>query len=278
MQVVSFPARQARTHYRHELRTLTYVTLDAANGGIIRNLNSKGVAVQAVAALRHQQRVRVRFELKLPRLRVETYGLVSWASASGQCGISFLDLPAKTGRQIDEWIFSNLLESMSRHAGDSISIFGSASPSIAPDHAEDENDGLILSAQPRPVIQPDLPRRGRVQEDRYADSVLLSPRAEGVELNWLSRPLSARTLARLIDGLVLVAGLLLFVLVFLSITHELPPWPFTLGAASSAAVFVATAYWVLFALFGGASLGTRLAQSALGLEEEEEKENAIRIR
>ena len=279
MQVVSFPARQARTHYRHELRTLTYVTLDAANGGIIRNLNSKGAAVQAVAPLRQQQRVRVRFELRMPRLRVETYGLVSWASASGQCGISFLDLPVKTGRQIDEWIFSNLLESMSRHAGDSISIFGSASPSIAPDHAEDENDGLILSAQPRPVIQPDLPRRDKAQEDRYADSDLAGPRPKGdVEPNWLARPLSSRTLAALIDGLILVAGLLLFVLVFLSITDELPPWPFTLGAASSAAVFVATAYWVLSALFGGASLGTRLAQSASGLEEEEEKENAIRIR
>ena len=101
MQVVSFPARQARTHYRHELRTLTYVTLDAANGGIIRNLNSAGVAVQAVAPLRQQQRVLLRFELRFPRLRVEAYGHVSWASSSGQCGIRFVDLPAQTARQID---------------------------------------------------------------------------------------------------------------------------------------------------------------------------------
>ena len=56
MQAVPFPERQARTQYRHELRTLTYVTLDDANGGIIRNLNHEGVAVQAVGALRPQLR------------------------------------------------------------------------------------------------------------------------------------------------------------------------------------------------------------------------------
>ena len=57
MQSASFPSRQARSHYRHELRTLTYVILDEANGGVIRNLNHDGVAVQAVGALRVQQRV-----------------------------------------------------------------------------------------------------------------------------------------------------------------------------------------------------------------------------
>ena len=79
MQSATFPARQARTHYRHELRTLTYVTLDEANGGIVRNLSHEGVAVQAVAPLRQEQRVRLRFELRFPRLRIDTSGQVSWA-------------------------------------------------------------------------------------------------------------------------------------------------------------------------------------------------------
>src|SRR5258708_8244778 len=96
MQSATFPARQARTHYRHELRTLTYVTLDEANGGIVRNLSHEGVAVQAVALLRQQQRVRLRFELRFPRLRIDTSGQVSWASPSGQCCIRFVDLPALT--------------------------------------------------------------------------------------------------------------------------------------------------------------------------------------
>ena len=145
MQAVSFPERQTlagqtRTHYRHALRTLTYVTLDQANGGIIRNLNHEGVAVQAVAPLREQQRVRLRFELRFPRLRVDTYGEVSWASSSGQCGIRFVDLPERTSHQINEWIFSNLLDAIARDAGHPHSIFGASVVSIARDeHARGEN-------------------------------------------------------------------------------------------------------------------------------------------
>ncbi len=175
MQAVYFPARQFRTHYRHELRTLTYVTLDEANGGIIRNLNHDGVAVQAVGPLRQQQRVRLCFELRFPRLRVETHGQVSWATASGQCGIRFVDLPARTGRQIDEWIFSNLLDAVARDAGHPRPIFAPPVVSIAreenlgeetvlDENASEQDDGLTLSAAPRPVIrlEPGLAMRGRV--------------------------------------------------------------------------------------------------------------------
>jgi len=84
--------RQTRAKHRHELRTLTYVTLDQANGGIVRNLNHEGIGVQAVAAVRPGQSVRVRFELRGPRLRVEARGEVTWATTSGRCGILFLDL------------------------------------------------------------------------------------------------------------------------------------------------------------------------------------------
>ena len=76
MDAVVSPARQARSKHRHDLRTLTYVTLDQANGGIVRNLSHEGIGVQAVAALRPNQQVRVRFELRWPRLRVEARGEV----------------------------------------------------------------------------------------------------------------------------------------------------------------------------------------------------------
>src|SRR5258708_23713395 len=105
MPAVSFPARQARTHYRHEVRTLTYVTLDEANGGIVRNLNHEGVAVQAVAPLRQEQRVRLRFELRFSRLRVDAIGQVNLAIPSRHGGIRFADLPPLTPRHIDWWIF-----------------------------------------------------------------------------------------------------------------------------------------------------------------------------
>jgi hypothetical protein len=294
MQAVSFPARHARAQYRHELRTLTYVTLDDANGGIIRNLNHEGVAVQAVAALRPQQRVRLRFELRFPRLRVEAGGQVSWASPSGQCGIRFVDLPARSRRQIDEWIFSNLLDAMAREAAHPRSIFGASVVSIArlenargekareenvcELNAAEEDDGLTLSAAPRPAIRLEPCVTGQPMP-----SFLHRPSGEDAagdpyaQLNWLSRPLSRRTLAWLVDSLVVTAALLMFALIFLSIAHELPPWPLTLGIASAAVVFVAAAYWAVFAVFRRPSLGARVEQAA-STEGKEEGEEAVRIR
>ena len=275
MQVVSFPARQARSHYRHELRTLTYVTLDTANGGIVRNLNGDGVAVQAVAPLREEQRVRLRFELRFPRLRVESYGEVSWANRSGQCGIRFVDLPSRTRREINQWIFSNLLEGIEREAAQR-SVFQNSGLMVAED-AIAENDGLMVSAQPRPSIRPDSSYSRptdlkHLHVNRQEDLVERSAYGSDAQLNWLSRPLSGRTLAWLVDGLVVIAALLLFTLIFIAITHELPAWPLTLGAATAATAFVVGSYWALFALFGGASLGVRMAQAALIVEEEEVNE------
>jgi hypothetical protein len=278
MQAVSFSARQARTHYRHELRRLTYVTLDVANGGIVRNLSSEGVAVQAVAPLRQQQRVRLRFELRFPRLRVETYGLVSWSSSSGQCGIRFLELPDRTRRQIDEWIFSNLLDAAGREAAHPRSIFGASVVSIVRDeNGLQENDGLSVSASARPAIRLETDY-GVAEEarllDRHCQKVADPAYGHDAEVSWLSRPLSGRTLAWLVDGLVVTAAMLLFLLIFLSITHELPDWPITLGVGSAAAVFVAGAYWALFAVFGGASLGARMARVVGGVDEVEGGEEA----
>jgi hypothetical protein len=298
MQAVSFPARQTRSHYRHELRTLTYVTLDEANGGIIRNLNREGVAVQAVGPLRQHQLVRLRFDLRFPRLRVEAQGQVTWASPSGQCGIRFVNLPASTSRQIDEWIFSTLLDALARDAAHPRSIFGASVVSIARDKnvreenvrernvrddtVQAENDGLTLSASPRPVIRLDTAFATREDPPAtlpYYEEYLADPAADPREqLNWLSRPLSGRTLAWLVDGLVVTAATLLFALIFLSIAHELPPWPLTLATAPAAAIFVAAAYWTVFAVFGGPSLGARLEQAASSMKEEKESERAGRFR
>jgi hypothetical protein len=285
MQLVSFPARQARSHYRHELRTLTYVTLDSANGGIVRNLNSEGVAVQAVAPLREQQRVRLRFDLRFPRLRVDTFGEVSWAASSGRCGIRFVEMPAQTARQINQWIFSNLLDEAAREA-EGRSIFGTSSPSSMLEKVEEDTleeiDGLTVSAAHRPAIRIEL------RCDERSETQIASELQEGnlvdsefetdAKLNWLSRPISGRTLAWLVDSLVMIAGVLLFALIFLSITQELPSWPLTAGAASSAAVLVAAMYWALFAVFGGASFGARLADAASAFKRREEEQDAERFR
>jgi len=83
MHATSTSTRRARGQHRQNLHTLTYVTLDEANGGIVRNLNREGVAIQAVGALRLHQRVRVRFELRHPRVKIDSVGEVVWADASG---------------------------------------------------------------------------------------------------------------------------------------------------------------------------------------------------
>lgn len=284
MQSVSISARQARRHYRHELRTLTYITLDQANGGIVRNLNDEGLAVQAVAALRQDQRVRLRFELRFPRLRVETYGQVTWTSPSGRCGIRFIDLPEPTAHQIQEWIFANLLESAGLSATHSGSIFGESLHSIGsdenlkqanvqPGNSSQRNGALNRSPSAGPAVpfNPDfrlIPQPRQVREMRLANSA-----SERSHQNWLSRPLSARTFAWLVDALVITAALLLFALIFLSIAHELPRWPLSLAAGSVTTLFIVATYRMMFAVFGGPSAGARLAQaSSMGSQNEEEIE------
>jgi hypothetical protein len=281
MQAVSSTERRSRIGYRHELRTLTYVTLDEANGGIIRNLNHEGVAVQAVAALRPQQHVRLQFELRMPRLRVEAHGQVSWASRSGQCGIRFVNLPSSTRQQIDQWIFSNLLDALARDAAHPRSIFGTSVIPIARGEivaGPAEDDGLTLSAAPHGAIrlEPSLSLREDAVLHPHRDDVADCDEDTSTQLNWLSRPLSGRNLAWLVDSLVVMAALLLFAVIFLSIAHELPPWPLALGIALAAAAFVAASYWVVFAIFWGESLGVRLAHARSGGEGAEEE--TVRIR
>lgn len=275
MQAACSPARQARNTYRHELRTLTYVVLDEANGGILRNLNRKGAAIQAVAALRKDQNVRLRFELRFPRLRLDVRGQVSWANPSGQCGIRFVDLPARASHQIDEWIFSNLLDSLARDATHPRSIFAAPVSPISPEknapeeNAPEGNDGLIVSAPPHPVI--------RLVRAATSDQTLMQPSEPDPEETWLSRPLAPGTLAFMVDALVVIAALLMFVLTFLSIAHELPQWRLALSAGLAAAAFITVTYRALFAVFGRPSLGARLAHVSAGVDENEE-EDAGRFR
>jgi hypothetical protein len=269
MQVVPFPTRRVRAHYRHTLRTLNYVTLGTANGGIIRNLNSRGLAMQALSGLLPQQQMRLRFDLRSPRLHVETEGQVIWANPSGECGMEFVNLPARMAQQIDEWIFCNLLDIADRHAG---AMFTSLMSPFAGEESTPK-DGLILSADARAPIRlgPSYARTNR-------DSDFLR-RQEGsakvdavVQSDWLSRPLSWRTLAWLIDSLLVLAAILLFAFVFISMTHELPSWPLTLGATFATAVVIAAGYRLLFALFGGGTLGGRLAQIVREPEREKDAE------
>ena len=249
-------ARQARAQYRHDLRTLTYVTLDQANGGIVRNLTHDGIGVQAVVAIRPRQQMRVRFELRYPRVRVETRGEVVWSTFSGQCGIRFLDVQPRVTRQIDEWIFGSLLEGANLHPERAGPIFAEAAI---------EDDGLLLSAAPRKIIElpltPESPAASKSEEDAPRETYRTT------ELDWLSQPLSGRSLAWTVNTLAVFAAAMLFVLVFLSVTRETPRWPWAMAAG--AVMMVIALYWGFFRMFGGLSLGERLARMAADEEDEE---------
>jgi hypothetical protein len=241
------------------------------------------VAVQAVGALRAQQRVRVRFELRFPRLRIEACGQVSWGNSLGQCGIRFVDLPERSRHQIKQWVFSNLLDAAAPEATHRQPMFEScASPILDQQSLSAAEAGLTVSTNPRPAIRMETVSISQneaqaVPSYRDADVENSSGEASG-KLDWLFRPIAPRTLARLVDGLVVTAALLLFALIFLSIAHELPPWPLTVGGIVAAAAFVAGAYWTLFAVFGGQSLGARLALTTRELASRDANDAADRFR
>jgi hypothetical protein len=272
------PARQVRASHRHELRTLTYVTLDQANGGIVRNLTHDGIGVRVVAAVRPRQQLRVRFELRYPRLRVETRAEVMWATFSGQCGIRFLDLSPRLIRQIDEWIFGSLLEGASMHSERTGPMFAETGPAVLTmagvDAVEEEEDGLMVSAAPRKVIE--LPvSAAPEQTERLLEDDLEAP-PPSPELDWLSQPLTGRSLTWTVNTLVVVAAQLLFALIFLAVIREPPKWPFAMTAGG--AVTVAALYWGFFKMFGGVSPGSRLARLAESDLEDGEEGRDTRFR
>jgi hypothetical protein len=274
MQSAISTARQTRTHYRHDLHTLTYVILDEANGGIVRNLTHEGAAVQAVGALRVEQTVRLRFELRNPPVRIETRGEVMWANSSGRCGIRFIDLPPGVVQQINRWIFGNLLEMSSTPSPSGVSMF--QTPGSGPasgDGLAGENDGL--TATQLRAFKPALAQTGIEAVRAYDNDLSVLPdfpfARRYAAADWLSQPLSGRSLALTVDVLMIFAALLVFALVFLSVNHELPRWPVTTGTGMAA--LMAIFYWSFFRAFGGPSLGVRLARLAdLDLESQEARD------
>jgi PilZ domain len=268
MQAATSPVRQARARHRHDLRVLTYVILDEGNGGIVRNLSDEGIAVQAVGALRPRQNVRLRFELRHPQFRVETRGEVMWASPSGQCGIRFLDLPRRTVREINAWIFGDLLECAEQYPGSLEDLFGAVPRAEGSNEADGGSpDNLFVSASPLHVIHLDPQPVGPPTASFRGDTLHSFDTIPATD--WLSQPLSGRSLAWTLDSLIVFAALLLFSLVFLGVTHELPKWP--VATAAGATIFVAAFYWGFFELCGGPSMGDRLARLVMPDREEDEE-------
>ncbi len=228
-----------RSYPRQKIHPLVYVNLDQGNGGIVRDLSERGVALQAVARLRVQQQVYLRFELFQPRTRVEAMGQVIWANASGQAGVQFTQISQRTRRLLKEWLLFNLLATADQISSAS-SIFNDAKRSSE----------LIVSAETARSATP--PTQDSPRTDKLAGS-------EVFKFAWWPVPISPPALSRVVDGLIVGVAVLVFLVVFLSVSQALPAWPVIMGIAVFVTCTFFFVYKVLFACYCEGTLGAHLA-------------------
>lgn len=223
---------------RQTLRSLAYVKLDQANGGIIRDLTERGIAIQAVAPLRAGQEVSIRFDLFAPRVRIDVRGRVAWGDVAGQSGIEFVDLPPRMRRALRDWLLFQMLSAATISGRDS--MFAS------------QSEGELTFS---PVTAPAIRVEPRTTE--------LLPEPIEDRIRWAWFRLSSRQFACFVDGLVLLCAVLIFSISSILVMGGIPVWPLALGLfLTSSTIFVAI-YQILFSdLLCGASPGVRLAHMA----------------
>jgi RDD family protein len=177
----------------------------------------------------------LRFELSHPKVRVEGTGRVAWVDPMGQAGIQFLTLAQRSRRGLKEWIFTQLL---STALATTESNFG-----YGGDAAE-----LLFSPTPNHAIRFESQDLSRQDGDSRA-----------LHLPWFPFGMSARALAHLVDGLILLSALLLFAVICIAMIGTVPSWPVTLVLGLGAATLFAIVYRFLFRFWLGGTPGAYLA-------------------
>jgi PilZ domain len=237
--------RNPRRPYRHKIRTLLHLNLDASHVAILRDLNEFGIAMQTVTSLAPDQEVHLGFELPAPRVRIEAVGRVVWTDSWGQAGVQFLDLPQRSQRLLKEWIFSQVLTAAYLFSPcESVPVEGN--------RAEGATE-LLFSASPRPAIQ---------LEPQQVRPSVPDARPRGVRLLWYPFPISLPALSKLVDGLVVLCSVLLFAVMSMAMTKFLPTWPVTLALTTGVTAVFGALYWFLFAFWIGSTPGGHLASLA----------------
>ena len=96
-----------RLHSRETFGSVTYVDLDAGNGGIILNISEGGLAVQAARALVEDELPCLRFRFSHSDNWIKEKGVVAWKSKSKKtAGVKFVDLSEESRIQISKLISS----------------------------------------------------------------------------------------------------------------------------------------------------------------------------
>lgn len=220
-----------RRQPRFPLHSLAYVRLENNNGGIIRDLNESGIALQAVSPLQLGEEVGLHFDLFSPRVRVESRARVAWADENGQAGVSFTDLSPRVCRALRDWMLIQMLTAAAVSGRDSI---------FAP---LDTQFVLSPAAVPAIALPPLAPRLGEVQCGIF--------------------DVSTRTFSILVDTVVLICATLLFSISAIAVMGTLPPLPIAATLLmASAAIFVAVYHLVFSEFLCGPTPGKRLSDVA----------------
>jgi len=236
------------------------VRIDHANGGIIRDLSESGMAIQAVAPLRVDQVVHLRFDLLRPRVRIETAAKVTWAEPSGQAGLAFLDFPAGHRRLLKDWLLVTLLAAGAEMSLREAPIFKNRGEAVQ--EAEDI-EGLILSPAPLPAIHlapPEPPVRAIKAQPTLIEEHETNEMP--VRLSWWPADISPKTLASFVDTLIVISSVLLFEIVFVATAGALPSWLALSGITVGVAGAFGLIYQYLFESLCGKTMGRHLAQLA----------------
>ena len=181
----------------------------------------------------------MRFDLLNPRSRIDVRAVVSWANPSGQAGVRFLDTPRQTCRQLNDWIFANLMRGLEQ-----------ASP-VFP--LPGDPDDLILSTSPRPAIRVGL----------SAPRAVALPQNRTISLPWCPVRMPSNALAKLMDILILFSATLMLFCTFMAVARVLPAWPLTVLVGIGVCGFFTSLYLCMGAWLGCGTPGAQLARIAM---------------
>jgi hypothetical protein len=228
---------------------LAYVRIDHTNGGIIRNLSEGGMAIQAVGRLHAEQVVHLRFEFIRPRARFELIGQVAWANAAGQAGLRFTDIPQRARRLLKDWMLADLLTAVTE--------LMARGPVLK---TADGEDGLVMSSlRLRPIRLTAASVELTTAHDLSRGVLDSFP---GINVAWWPARIGQRSLARFVDGVMIISAVLLFSIIVVELTDVLPSWPILASMEAALALLFALLYRYLCHFLMRRTLGTRLAQIA----------------
>src|ERR1700681_3895251 len=96
---------ERRRHSRRTPSSIMYITLGLGNGGLLLNLGTGGLAIQAVGKLTPDQDLVLEFKLAGSRDTIKAAGHVAWLGPTQkEAGICFADLPGAVEQRIAQWI------------------------------------------------------------------------------------------------------------------------------------------------------------------------------